>query len=701
MENYAIQRQSSKKRRKLSIDSFGLLLLCLATTIFYLGAYMHHPALPRTSPPSEGWWGWFDQSNYLKAAKAWATGNLDPDHHWYLPGYALMAAPFVRLMPNHPFCVPDLLCLLASLLLFAKLAERLGPQLPHGQLIGAAVFVATSAVSVNNLQVWVIPWTTTGSVPLIFWCLLSALRFVERPDHAKREAFLSGLAGGSLAAFRPLDAAIILIASAGGISFSALRIHSRKWRALFWPVILYGGGVAVPLLILLAVHVSIYGIRPSAYMTGSGSIGFDWHLLPIRWVTLMLDPRPLFMEGRGAIEVYPWIVPGLAGMLVYLITPDRRSSRLSHAIVIGAAAIYLATYLCYRDLDAYDIWRYLLYHYFKWLFPVFGFYAVLLVHDVVARSAQRWLVLAISIGGLLILLPWRAELILATHSTTGAEPEHISITTADTIDRDQILFLPGGMPNLHDAILVAADGSSTDINTGHHELTIGNAHFSRASDFRLFPIGNGFMLVPLRSLPIGDAVLSVACGVKLDRSVPPIPARQRVVFGMPCWLLPAACRAQDPIPPPLLPIGREIPFTGAENRYLAGGWSGSEPTGRWTDGSQAKLRFRVSKGDIASTQALTLLIDGVAFVPSSTRPLDVVVKANGIVVGSWHADKSSTQDFSAVIPTKGIELDQIVDLTLDISDPRRPCEVSPGSHDSRELGIFAHGFRLIRRSDTQ
>src|SRR6516165_4122113 len=110
-------------------------------------------------------------------------------------------------------------------------------------------------------------------------------------------------------------------------------------------------------------------------MIGSEQIGFEWRLLPIRWVTLMLDPRPLFMEGRGAIEVYPWIVPGLAGMAVYLTMPDRRCSRISHAIVIGAAAMYLTAYFFYQQKEAYDIWRYMVYHYFKWLFPVFGFYA--------------------------------------------------------------------------------------------------------------------------------------------------------------------------------------------------------------------------------------------------------------------------------------------------------------------------------------
>jgi hypothetical protein len=413
----------------------------------------------------------------------------------------------------------------------------------------------------------------------------------------------------------------------------------------------------------------------------------------------MLDPRPLFMEGRGLIEVYPWIVPGLAGMAVYLIMPDRRCSRLSHLIVISTAAIYLMTYLCYRDLDAYDIWLYLVYHYFKWLFPVFGFYAVLLVYDVLLRSTQRQFVLAIGIGALLILLPWRADL-NRTLRPKGQGNQSPSTPTTNHFDTDRTLLIPGGLPDLRDAVLVAGEGSSTDINTGDHKITVGSRHFNR-NDFRLFPIRNGFMLVPLRPLPTGDAVLSVASGVKLDPSVPAIAAQQRVVFGLPCWLRPAACPYKDFIPPPLLPIGKEIAFTGGEKRYLADGWSGSEPTGRWTDGSRANLCFRIDENERGDTaQALTLLIDASALVPPNRPALDVVVSANGIVVGKWRANNSDKQDFSAVIPTSAIAPDGIVDLTLEIVDPRRPCDVLPGSLDTRNLGIFVHRLRLTRGSNT-
>src|SRR5262245_44992482 len=94
MDITSFKKQFGKSGRLCSVNSLGLLLICIITTIVYVVSYLHYPDLPRTSNPGDGWWAWFDQSNYLSAAKAWAKGDLDPRHHWYLLGYALMAAPF-------------------------------------------------------------------------------------------------------------------------------------------------------------------------------------------------------------------------------------------------------------------------------------------------------------------------------------------------------------------------------------------------------------------------------------------------------------------------------------------------------------------------------------------------------------------------------------------------------------------------------
>eukprot|EP01035_Chromulina_nebulosa_P034043 gene34043-45631_t len=82
--------------------------------VIYLLAHRLSPLRPLTAEATAGWWSWSDQFRYLRAATAWAGGDLDPAQHWYWPGYPLLAAPFVGLTPAQPFLIPDLLCLLAS-----------------------------------------------------------------------------------------------------------------------------------------------------------------------------------------------------------------------------------------------------------------------------------------------------------------------------------------------------------------------------------------------------------------------------------------------------------------------------------------------------------------------------------------------------------------------------------------------------------
>ena len=110
---------SSAPTRSRATNRLALILASLAAAGFYAAAYLHHPHRPGGggAASNQDWWaiGW-DQPRYLRAALAWAAGNLDPAEHWYLPGYALLAAPFVHVTPADPFLLPNLALLLASLL---------------------------------------------------------------------------------------------------------------------------------------------------------------------------------------------------------------------------------------------------------------------------------------------------------------------------------------------------------------------------------------------------------------------------------------------------------------------------------------------------------------------------------------------------------------------------------------------------------
>src|SRR5688500_14810299 len=78
--------------------------------LMYVPLYLTHPALPHDAV--SGCWGWWDQSQYIKSAKALSQLDLSPAEHWYFPGYALLAAVFYKFMPVHAFFVVNAICLI-------------------------------------------------------------------------------------------------------------------------------------------------------------------------------------------------------------------------------------------------------------------------------------------------------------------------------------------------------------------------------------------------------------------------------------------------------------------------------------------------------------------------------------------------------------------------------------------------------------
>ena len=72
---------SSAPTRSRATNRLALILASLAAAGFYAAAYLHHPHRPGGggAASNQDWWaiGW-DQPRYLRAALAWAAGNLDP-----------------------------------------------------------------------------------------------------------------------------------------------------------------------------------------------------------------------------------------------------------------------------------------------------------------------------------------------------------------------------------------------------------------------------------------------------------------------------------------------------------------------------------------------------------------------------------------------------------------------------------------------
>jgi hypothetical protein len=656
-------------------------LLYAATTAIYLWFYWHNPARP-VSSSQPGWIGWFDQGFYYKAALAWAHGNLDPAQHWYLPGYTLFAAPFAALMPLHAFLLPDLIALLAATWLFGRLAERVAPELPSAGLVGSVVFFVCSVALPTLRDVWVVPNSSSLSTPIIYAALLSTVLFC-RDGGRPVWVFLAALACCALAGMRPSDSMAPTVAAAAGIGVSLL-IHRGGVRRISLSVV--GGllGAAVIAGTLGLAYYALYGTAKSGYVQLSMMLGFEWRLLPLRWVLLVLDPRPVLADGKGLIEGFPWIVPGMAGCAAALVVPAVRARglRLVNAVVVGGACLHVAIYLCYRDLHPGGLFQFSNFHYFKWVLPVMALYAVRFGWAL-AVGPQRVATALVGVVPLVILLPWRISLDAVTPPVPLA-PSYSGLALNFTADFNDV----------HNVLMVPTNADPGRLYGGGHSLDIGGRNWGFV-EFRAYPQPGGFMLTPLRPLGAGPAVLKLEPGTGAFRtSALPVLARQNIVFGVPClvWSERRACGPTELIPPVMLPASGVLTFDGEDLSALPSGWSYVELSSRFTDGRLATMRFRVPAEMVGRKLKLEMIAG--AYQPLKTAQLRARMQVNGVEVAQWKFPSANRITVSAEVPAGAIGADGIATLALRIDNPRSRRDYDVNSNDTRALGLLVNQVKL-------
>ncbi len=496
--------------------------LCLILVAVFLAAHWVFPGLPSVQETG-GWRDWNDQGLYLRAAQAWGAGDLRQAEHWYPPGYPLLAAWLLPFTPHDRFLLPNLASLLICQFVCARLAVRLLPRRRWGAAIGAACFLVASLGTLPGLKSWLIPWTTTPAAAAILVCLLAVLRLAEQPMSGRAgpgraalgRAAAAGAALGAIVLFRPGDVMPVAVA-AGAVMLPVLwGLPARR----AWALSLCAAGAAAGMVgVAWALIAVSTGFGPDTYYGQSAATGFEWRLLPLRFVTLVLDPRPLF-DGvgaervepgshRGMAEVFVWMLPGLAAGVA--LCASRARLRV-HVLLALWAAGHLALLLCYRDLHILGFWTYGNVHYFKAVQPILLLLAVAAVMGSIERRF-RLREVGVTLAVLVGLSAWRAELVAGD---AVVSPHAVG----DLSSVDHAAIVPGG-------------GTWAALYGGAHTLGIGGAIFHHNDDFKLYPRKQDFLVVPLRPLPRGEAVLGLADGAV--QTGPAHAARQRLVFGRPC-----------------------------------------------------------------------------------------------------------------------------------------------------------------------
>ncbi len=676
------------------IDRVIPLLGSLLLAVVFLHAHAVRVQRPLAPVAANNWFGWSDQGLYLRATQAWLRGDMAVAEHAYMPGYPLLGLPFLVHVPwlglplADPFLPADLACLIASLWALRAIAIRLAPRLRYAGALGALVFVAIMLGSPPALDVWVVPWSSSPATPCLLLCLWAALRFhADFPARTRaaggglgrpgRWSLLAGAAGAMVGAFRPTDMMVALVPAALLIA-ATLLIRRAAWGDWLRTAAAGAAGVLAVFALIAVFYVPIYGWGPSPYMIGAARCGFEWGLLPLRWVTLMLDPRPLLPDGRGLISAFPWFLSGLGGGLALILLPGR-AARLPYVVVGGAFAFHTALYLCYRDIHSGALWLYFNYHYFKWVVPVAGLLTVLWLATVVSEKRHRRVRLALGVCAAAALLPWRAE--LRPVADAAAAPHWQS---------DGSLLIPQGLHDLSDAVVYAAQGSWDDMFMGRARLDGAAESFQFNNDYKTIPAGGGDMLVPLRPLPASPLTLRIEPPrLVVDRGIAPVAARQRIVLGLPCLLRFGrdACLPDMVLAAPLVPLGTTLRFSEQHPDVFLAGWWNAEPQARWTLGPLAALRFRIDPARLGD-RALALAFVARPFLPPGSRAIRVRALVGGRQVAHWRLTSPDTATLRALVPSALLNGDGGLTLRLEIEGYGSPAQAFKGSTDWRPLGLF-------------
>jgi hypothetical protein len=137
---------------------------------------------------------------------------------------------------------------------------------------------------------------------------------------------------------------------------------------------------------------------------------------------------------------------------------------------------------------------------------------------------------------------------------------------------------------------------------------------------------------------------------------------------------------------PVVKPGEQISFGSQakpQDAILASGWSSvRESWGRWTDGTEAVLGFRIEGAPKSTTIQMSL---NALVTPTHAQHVEVL--ANNRRVGNWYfASPREARQAFAIIPPDALRDDGIVVLELRLPDAVSPKALGL-SDDSRLLGI--------------
>jgi len=503
-----ILKQNSGSRVEASATPRVIVTMFIVFIVgLYTILYFTSPNLPDPSVPHSGWATWWDQGKYLEAAAAWANWDLNSNLHWYFPGYALLTAPFYLLMPSHPFFLPDAVLLAIFIVLFFRICENLGVNHTTSGLIILATVILPPAIFTQ----FILPWNTTPTAAIILGILLSSQLYLRR--HGRVSAFAMGACGGSLILFRPTDMVVLpvmtLFAVVSAFRTGGVRLVIRD-GLIFWAGFALTAGAGI------AVYLTLYGMHESEYMRQAAGIGFDFYQLPEKWVSIVLDPTPLFPGQQGILQAYPWLALGFVGLVQLAFLKFSKE----HALIALPILIYLTVYLSFVDLLPTGLWTFHNVHYLKWTLPFLGLFGYLGVKSLEVPKNRLAFVIAFAICALPLSLH------LQVNKINGASARS---------DGSRKVFVSNA-PKLSAIDVPLTTGDTSTLYLTEHLMQADDKILRHIADFHVIAVADGARIVLLHHYVAKHYSVELAKGNITSPVADISPLSVSLGLGWPRWL---------------------------------------------------------------------------------------------------------------------------------------------------------------------
>ena len=383
-------------------EHFDLALVASFAALLYVIRYLNFTS------PQVPWVGWWDQGEYLKVAHDLAGFKIAYSN--YPLGYPLLGALFFRLLPGHPFFLPNLFCTVGIATLFYCSARRVVTKFEAAGL--TVLGVATS----KYFWIWTltVPWNV---IPVAFVAFLLVYLIVFRQPTV-RKMQICGIAIAGAFFCRPWDAFFLAILYSGGLYVL------DTWRERFRAAAVLVSSITLVALLIIADYMVVFGAPYNPYMRGLATQGMSFAHYPFKIYQIFLDSNVISTSSPSALlDRMPWLVLIVPGALLLI-----RRYGVPAIAWITAATTMTGFYLSANGMIPSQFWDYWGYRYLACWAP----YTVLLSYLSITR-AWRTLGWKTVTGGfaagflLLGIVGWQPVVVAQWPSTSGFKTDVLAI----------------------------------------------------------------------------------------------------------------------------------------------------------------------------------------------------------------------------------------------------------------------------------